>query len=645
MTAETDSAIAARADAIVRETIAHVGRKIVLGLPLALGKANHLANAFYRAASADRDLDLTIYTALSLDPPRAPNALAARLLDPIADRLYAGYPRLDYVRDRARNALPENVTVKEFFLSPGGLLNNPHAQANYVSANYTHAGREIFESGLNVCAQMVAPDPAGRSRYSLSCNPDLSLDLFERLRARAAAGAPTAILAEVNPELPWLGHDAVVAAETFDSVLKTDGYTLFPIPAEKVRWTEHAVAVRAAGLVKDGGTLQIGIGALGDGLAHAIALRHRAPATFAAALQALGGPEVDPGIGGAEAFETGLYGCSEMVTEGLIHLLQEGVLSRRVRDDLEAQTALNRGLTPSGGGPAVVLHGGFYLGSPRLYQALRDMAPDERDLISMTRIGRINQLYGSEALDRAQRVKARFFNTAMMVNGRGAAISDTLHDGRVVSGIGGQYNFVAMAHELEDARSVILLRATRTSGGDTRSTIVWEAGEVSVPRHLRDIVVTEYGVADLKGATDREVAIRLARICDSRFQAAFLDAAKAAGKLEAGFELEPEFRCNTPERVRAALRPFAQQLPAYPLGSDLTEVEQDLREALEYLKTVTSSRSSRLRTVLKALFTGERDDDVLEGLQRMGLDRPASWGERIEARLIAYALRSVREIS
>lgn len=645
MTDTSPSDLDARADTIVRETIVRVGRTLVLGLPLALGKANHLANAFYRAAKADPALDLTIYTALSLDPPRAPNALAARLLDPIAERLYAGYPRLDYVMDRAKSALPANVRVKEFFLSPGGLISNAHAQANYVSANYTHAGREILESGLNVIAQMVAPDPGGAQQYSLSCNPDLSLDLFERLKRRGEAGTPTAILAEVNPELPWLGHDAVVPAESFDAVLETDGYTLFPVPSEKVGVAEHAISLHAAGLVRDGGTLQIGIGALGDGLAHAVRLRHEQAGLFASVLDALAGPDVDPAIGGRGAFETGLYGCSEMVTEGLINLLEHGLLTRAVYDDLDAQTAVNAGRRPQGGVPAIRLHGGFYLGSTRLYRVLRDLPDDLRDAISMTRIGRINQLYGSEALDRAQRRHARFFNTAMMVNGRGAAISDTLHDGRVVSGIGGQYNFVAMAHELEDGRSVILVRATRTSDGETRSNIVWEGGEVSVPRHLRDIVVTEYGVADLKGVTDREVAVRLARICDSRFQDGFLDAAKAAGKVEADFQLDRAYTDNTPGRLAAALKPLRDQgvLPDYPLGSDLTPVERDLKDALGLLKDATATGFGRAATVLKAVFTGEPDDDVAEGLARMGLDTPGSIGERIEARLVAYALRSIRE--
>ena len=64
-----------------------------------------------------------------------------------------------------------------------------------------------------------------------------------------------------------------------------------------------------------------------------------------------------------------------------------------------------------------------------------------------------------------QRSHARFVNTTMMLTTLGAAISDGLADGRVVSGVGGQYNFVAMAHALPGARSVLCVRATRRKDG------------------------------------------------------------------------------------------------------------------------------------------------------------------------------------
>ena len=80
------------ADTIVEK----VGKTIVLALPLGLGKANHIANALYAKAVADRSINLTIFTALTLEAPRAKSELERRFLDPLAQRLFAGYPALDY---------------------------------------------------------------------------------------------------------------------------------------------------------------------------------------------------------------------------------------------------------------------------------------------------------------------------------------------------------------------------------------------------------------------------------------------------------------------------------------------------------------------------------------------------------------------
>src|SRR3546814_732743 len=116
------------------------------------------------------------------------------------------------------------------------------------------------------------------------------------------------------------------------------------------------------------------------------------------------------------------------------------------------------------------LHGGFFLGSKDLYRWLRELPARERQRIGMTRISHINELYGGqETLERLQRREARFFNTCMMTNLLGAATSDALDNGQVVSGVGGQYNFVAMAHALRESRSTLMLRAVRESG-DRKST-------------------------------------------------------------------------------------------------------------------------------------------------------------------------------
>ncbi|MFN3835214.1 MAG: acetyl-CoA hydrolase/transferase C-terminal domain-containing protein [Glycocaulis sp.] len=630
------------AEACVDFAISRVGKTIVLGLPLALGKANHIANAFYARAKADPELDLTVFTALTLEVPRAPNALAARLLEPIAGRLYAGYPELDYARDRRRNALPENVRVKEFFLPPGGLLGNAAAQRDYVSANYTHAARSILDSGLNVAAQMIAPGPDGQ--FSLSCNPDLSLDMIPALRAKIAAGQAGVVLGEINAGLPFMGGDAAIGEDWFDAVFDAGRYTLFPIPAEQVSDAAWAIGLFASALVKDGGTLQTGIGALSDAVAGALRLRHERNAGWERLLASLGhDTSLQDACQGRGPFEQGLYGCSEMLTLGLLDLYEAGIIKRRVVMDPDRQQALldaPASLKPDEG---IALHGGFFAGPAALYERLRGLSDEDRARIGMTGVSFVNDLFGYEAIARLQRRDARFINTAMMVNGRGAAMSDTLLDGRVVSGVGGQYNFAAMGHELEGARSIILLRATRTAKGKTASNIVWQGGaEVTVPRHLRDIVITEYGAADLRGKTDREVAIALAHITDSRFQDAFLDQAKAAGKLEAGFELPPEARQNTPEQLAVILAPAREAglLPDYPLGSELTPQEQHLKSALEWLGARTATRKGQITTIWKALTAPSKVGAFSAELDRMGLSKPAGWRDHLARRLVAHGLRN-----
>ena len=112
------------ADAIV----AKVGKTIVLALPLGLGKANHIANALYAKALADRSIRLTIFTALTLVVPRSKNELERRFFEPISQRAFGGYPALDYASAIRAGTLPPNVQVNEFFFQAGQWLDSPYAQ-------------------------------------------------------------------------------------------------------------------------------------------------------------------------------------------------------------------------------------------------------------------------------------------------------------------------------------------------------------------------------------------------------------------------------------------------------------------------------------------------------------------------------------
>src|SRR5579871_2692593 len=224
----------------------------------------------------------------------------------------------------------------------------------------------------------------------------------------------------------------------------------------------------------------------------------------------------------------------------------------------------------------------------------------------------------------------------------GAAVSDALDSGQVVSGVGGQHDFVTMAHELPEARSILLVRATRTSHGRLTSNIVWNYGHTTIPRHLRDIVVSEYGIADLRGRTDRDCAAAMIAIADARFQPQLIAAAQRAGKLERGFRLPEGAGENTPAALTRRLAPLTGRglLSEFPFGTDFTGEEIVLSKALRSLEARTASTGGRLVAVLAAL--GARPDASLAPyLERMGLAAPSELRERLAARLLARELRGV----
>ena len=137
-------------EAIAEDIIREVGTRLVVGLPLGLGKANHIANALYARAVADRSIDLTFFSALTLEKPQPSNLLERRFITPVIDRLFGGYPELAYAQAVRANALPPNVKVIEFFFLAGRWLHVPYAQQHYISANYTHASSYLLERGLKV---------------------------------------------------------------------------------------------------------------------------------------------------------------------------------------------------------------------------------------------------------------------------------------------------------------------------------------------------------------------------------------------------------------------------------------------------------------------------------------------------------------
>jgi acyl-CoA hydrolase len=696
-------------EASVDYILDNVAGDIVLGLPLGVGKPNPFVNALYRRIKANPTRKLRIITALSLEKPVGHSDLEKNFLKPLVDRVFADYPDLDYVKASRSGTLPPNIEVREFFMKTGDYLSNAAAQLSYMSTNYTFVARDMALQGLNVIAQAVAQQGVGANmRLSLSSNPDVTHEIIEKMRT---TGQSLITVGMVNQQYPFMPNGAEVAPDFFDVVI-TDpaaSHAVFAPPNAKVTTADYAIGMHASSLVEDGGTLQIGIGSLGDAIGHALIVRDRHGPEYQRILESL----CPDGIAGrfVGRFDEGLYGCSEMFVNGFMRLIDAGIIRREVYSDYVLQDLCNRGEIRDGAvtpqlltslllarrihsplrekdlvflkkfgifnahvemhGAELVCHrarcssdlrdapsfevvcasmlgthllggvfmtGGFFLGPRDFYERLRSMPAHELSKIDMTRIDFINQLYGDDALKRVQRIKARFINTTMKATLLGAVASDALESGQVVSGVGGQYNFVAMAHALPDARLLMLLRATHDNKDGLTSSIVWNYGNVTIPRHLRDIIITEYGVADLRGQIDSEVVKRLIAVSDSRFQDQLIKEAKAHGKLEADYVLPERYRDNLPSALEKRLRPWMKSglLPDFPFGTDLTDDELIMVKAMKRMKHASTHPKELVSTVLKNLMDGK--EAPAEYLQRLGLADATGFKDVLMRRLFAGSL-------
>jgi len=702
-------------DVCVEEALARIGKQVRLGAPLGLGKPNQLINAFYRRAESDPALQLTIYTALSLERPTPENDLEARFLQPYIERHFGTYTDLEYMRAIRENRLPPNIKIHEFYFRAGSMTGVASAQRNYISTNYTFVARDLIERGVNVLVQMVAEQAVdGKVMLSLSGNTDVTLDLLSMLREKRTRGGNFLIIGQAHRDLPFMYNKAMVEPTEFDWIIRNPAYdtSLFAPPNMSVNPTDYAIGLHTSTLLKDGGTLQIGIGSLGDALVYGCKLRHNDNEAYREIAAGLGADlALVASVGGLGPFEQGLYGCSEMFVNGFLHLRRAGILVREVFDEPRLQSLLNEGrLSPTvdrdtlrvlldagvvsarlsaqdvgflrhwgvlrgdvgfDDGFLVVagrrvparldddedyaavcdsalgkslangifMHGGFFLGPADFYQALREMPREEAEKICMDSVRRINRLSDPQ-LQTMQRRHARFVNTAMMVTLGGAVVSDGLENGQVISGVGGQYNFVAQAHELPEARSIICLRATRGGGRNVASNIVSKYGHITVPRHLRDIVVTEYGVADLRARSDEEIIRALLNIADSRFQDELLAGAKKAGKIDPHYEIPEAHRNNLPARVKGEIERWARRglFPAFPFGCDFTEEEIALGRSLREIKAMMDEPRSLLRSLIRAFTHNVHEEHASRYLERIGLAHPHTPKDLIVQHLLLLEL-------
>jgi len=340
--------------------------------------------------------------------------------------------------DRLSGDLPDALTV----LSYGGLGElrrlSRHGLLDVVPCHYSALPR-MFERGLlpsDAGLLQVSP-PGAHGLVSLGVGVEYVADALRHTRT---------LIAEVNQRMPRTKGSAGLPLSAFAAVVETDR-PLREAPVREPDAVDRAIAEHVAGLIEDGDTLQLGVGALPS-----------------AVLDSLAG-HTDLG------FHTG------MVTDGVMALVEKGVVTG-------ARKEIDQGVVVTGAA----------LGSASLYDRLHEF-PIEFRPASYTHAPSVLSQFRSLVS----------INSAIEVDLLGQ-VGAELRRGVHIGAVGGQVDF-SRAASLTGARSIIALRA-ETAGESTISPRL-RGGVVTTARVDVDAVVTEHGVALLTGCTVAERARRL----------------------------------------------------------------------------------------------------------------------------------------
>jgi acetyl-CoA hydrolase len=275
----------------------------------------------------------------------------------------------------------------------------------------------------------------------------------------ALVAAARCVIAEVDQRLPVTAQDALVAASDIDMLTECDGDEIL-LPDPEPDEVDQRVAAHVAALVPDGATIQVGVGGLP-----------------VAVCRALNGHR-----------DLGVH--SGVISDVIVDLVEKGVVTN-------ARKGIDVGRTVTGG----------LFGSRRLMDFADGNAALEMRSSEYT--------HNQQVLARVQNLYA--INSGIEVDLTGNVNSEVAA-GRYLGAIGGQLDFVRGSFASPGGRSIIALSATTPDGKHSRIVASLAGRPVTTPRGDADIVVTEYGVADLRGRSFSERAERLRAIAHPGFR-------------------------------------------------------------------------------------------------------------------------------
>ncbi|MGE5269661.1 MAG: acetyl-CoA hydrolase/transferase family protein [Thiohalocapsa sp.] len=347
-----------------------------------------------------------------------------------------------------------------------------HPQVTVTALGGANTGRRFFAGGAdNVVPANISDLPgliaSGRLAIDVVLlqvsgpdgngryNAGLGIEHLDAALPRARL-----VVAQLNPELPWTEGDTLVEADAIDLLVAAAEPPL-ELPARLPSSVDRAIAEHIARLIPCRATIELGLGAIPEAVAGA-----------------LGG-------------KRGLGVHSGAIGDGIAGLMAAGVVDNKHKE-------IDTGVTV----------GTMLMGSRSLYRFA--------DRNSAIRLRATSYTHDAVVLGNFRRFFA--INGALEVDLTGQVNAETA-GGRHIGVVGGQMDFVRAANRSPEGRSIIALQSTNRDRSRSRIVARLADGIVTTPRAEADLVVTEHGIAELRGRTLSERARALIQIADPTFTA------------------------------------------------------------------------------------------------------------------------------
>ena len=335
---------------------------------------------------------------------------------------------------------------------------SPRKAVNEARADYTtaffHEMPRLFREEMPVDVALImvsAPDAHGYCSFGPSCD-----------YTKPVAQCAKLVIAQVNHHLPRAMGDNFIHVNDIDFLVECDAPMAQLAPAA-IGEKERKIGEYCASLIKDGDTLQLGIGSIPESVL--LFLKDRK--------------------------DLGLH--TEMASDGIVDLIESGVINN-------SKKQLNKGKSVAT----------FVMGTQKVYDFIHD-----NPMFELYPVDYVNDPRVISAQDNMVSI-----NSCIQVDLMGQVVAECIGL-RQFSGVGGQVDFVRGANMSRGGRAIIAMPATAAGGKVSRIVPFLDHGAaVTTSRNDVDYVVTEYGIAHLKGKTLKQRAEALIAIAHPDFRAA-----------------------------------------------------------------------------------------------------------------------------